>query len=361
MSEFNRIIVVVNEQGQERFDEIFENLGSKVVFVDYASNWIKQVPVESNSIIFFNILMSKTKLAKLTEEKVANNMAKIFLLDMDNREMLLSRFEPDVPIIDFISRPPRLREIINKISMVLTQKKMCLEISKYQDQLNKNEDKLRLFTSAITHELSSPLRYMRLGLEMVQGELSKTGISAKSENFKLLLGNIAKLEIISEQLSELVKFKFDKEDYQVIELNRTITSVLSYLEPEITKARAQLKVDDNLPSIMINGPGIFIVLKNVLKNALIYNGKRGSTISISRDDVGIYHIITVVDHGIGINPKYLTKIFEPFKRLHSYEDFEGLGLGLYISQQIIEDIGGKIEISSQLDKGTTVQLFLPKS
>jgi signal transduction histidine kinase len=70
--------------------------------------------------------------------------------------------------------------------------------------------------------------------------------------------------------------------------------------------------------------------------------------------------IEVADNGIGMEEKYFKKIFKPFERLHSQSTFEGTGIGLAICKKIVQRHHGSIMVTSELQKGTTFKVSLPK-
>ncbi|MBA4266838.1 MAG: histidine kinase, partial [Comamonadaceae bacterium] len=67
----------------------------------------------------------------------------------------------------------------------------------------------------------------------------------------------------------------------------------------------------------------------------------------------------VSDNGIGIAAEHLSKLFQPFQRLHLRKDYEGTGLGLSISRQIAELHGGSIEVHADVDRGSCFSVTLP--
>ena len=74
-----------------------------------------------------------------------------------------------------------------------------------------------------------------------------------------------------------------------------------------------------------------------------------------------YYKITVSDNGIGFDQKYTDEIFMVFKRLHSYHEFEGTGVGLSICKKIIEKHNGFIKAESSLNEGSSFIIYLPET
>ena len=101
-------------------------------------------------------------------------------------------------------------------------------------------------------------------------------------------------------------------------------------------------------------------LTQLLANALKFTRPRPQArISLTgRQEIG-QCVLTVADNGVGFNPAYEARLFQPFSRLHSPKAFEGLGLGLAITRKIIERHGGHIEASSEPGGGCRVSVRLP--
>ena len=77
------------------------------------------------------------------------------------------------------------------------------------------------------------------------------------------------------------------------------------------------------------------------------------------DKKSMYHHISVLDNGIGFDPRYATKIFDPFQRLASDRTTAGSGIGLAIVKKVIENHGGWIDADGKRDHGATFRLYFP--
>jgi len=99
------------------------------------------------------------------------------------------------------------------------------------------------------------------------------------------------------------------------------------------------------------------VVVNLLTNALRYGG--GGAVEVSVHQEGCHAVIDVRDHGKGIAPDFIERIFEPYERGAKSGEPKGLGLGLYISRQLATSHGGQLTASSAPGQGATFSLTLP--
>jgi signal transduction histidine kinase len=100
-----------------------------------------------------------------------------------------------------------------------------------------------------------------------------------------------------------------------------------------------------------------IAIGNVVLNACKYSNNKEVTIQM--DIQNRQGIITITDTGIGIPSAEIKHIYDPFFRASNTKGFEGYGIGMPLSANIIKLHKGRIEVSSELEKGTTVTIFLP--
>jgi signal transduction histidine kinase len=127
------------------------------------------------------------------------------------------------------------------------------------------------------------------------------------------------------------------------------------------RVRIELDVADGLPTILLDLRRIKQVLINLLSNAIKFTEPGGTiTISAAIDESGGM-TIAVRDTGIGMRQDEIPKALEPFGQIDSSlaRRYEGTGLGLSLAKQLTETHGGQLQIESQIDVGTTVNVSLP--
>jgi chemotaxis family two-component system sensor kinase Cph1 len=119
---------------------------------------------------------------------------------------------------------------------------------------------------------------------------------------------------------------------------------------------------DLLPAITTDDTQLVQVLQNLIGNAIKYRGAVVPLVHVSaKRSSGKEWIFSVRDNGQGIAPQYFERIFIIFQRLHGRQEFNGTGIGLAICKKIVERMGGRIWVESQLEKGSTFYFSLPES
>lgn len=217
------------------------------------------------------------------------------------------------------------------------------------------------FVANASHELRTPLAVIRGYVETLED-----GLVAQPERpqvFQTLNQNIRRMGDLIEDLLHLSKlespeFTFKPEKVLIREI---VQAVLSALKPqaEAKKQNLFLDVPEELP-LVGDRRELEVALKNLLENAVHYTGERGKiSIGATRTDGAVE--ITVADTGIGIPSQDLSRIFERFYRVDKSRSKEegGTGLGLSIVKHIAEAHGGRVEVESEVGKGSKFTLVIP--
>ena len=221
------------------------------------------------------------------------------------------------------------------------------------------------FLSIAAHELKTPvtslsmqLQMTRRGVNVIQdmtppaAKLAKTLDSAISQ-VKRLTALIEDLLDVSRVESGKMTYRFDQ-----VNLGELVQEVAERFAEQIRAAGCALKLQYRAKiNIHCDRFRIEQVVTNLLTNAIKYG--TGSTIVMELRALGAGAAISVTDQGMGIAADKQPRIFDRFERAISHRSISGLGLGLYISKQIVNAHGGDILLRSRLGEGSCFTVQLP--
>ncbi|QCW05019.1 PAS domain S-box protein [Natrinema pallidum] len=142
------------------------------------------------------------------------------------------------------------------------------------------------------------------------------------------------------------------------ELESVLESVVADLRLRIDEANADIEIAA-LPRVEGDASQLRQVFQSLLSNAIEYTDGEPPRISVDAERRGSEWLISVHDEGIGIESDDQDRVFEVFQRLHSRENYSGIGIGLALWQRIIERHGGEIRVDSEPGVGSTFSLTLP--
>lgn len=230
------------------------------------------------------------------------------------------------------------------------------------DQANRTKDE---FLSIASHELKTPLTPLKMQVQMLKRAILNAGERgpdpARAQRA---------LDISEQQINRLVRLIDDlldvsrinagklKLNRESIDLAALARNVGEHYAPQLTAAGCELAlaVPDSL--ILAADPlRIEQVVVNLLTNAAKY--APGSRVELSVERRADQAVIRVSDTGPGIPEEARQRVFDRFERVHSKDQVSGLGLGLFISRQIVEAHGGRIDVVSESGKGSTFTIQLP--
>jgi PAS domain S-box-containing protein len=228
------------------------------------------------------------------------------------------------------------------------------------NELTQNNKDLKQFSYITSHNLRAPLSNLTGLLDLlndipIENKALKEILNGFSSSTKMLndtINDLAKVIVIKDSLS-IAKEKLIIGDILTSTLHQ-LTNIISLNKPEIKLSL------DKAPEIYANKTFFESILLNLLTNALKYKAKdKQLKIAISSKELNNKIILTFCDNGIGIDLKRnKDKVFGLYQRFHDYPDSKGLGLYLVKSQ--VESMGGKIEIESEVNLGTTFTLTFNK-
>jgi len=237
----------------------------------------------------------------------------------------------------------------------------------------KNQDKLKLmhnvvkeqnerltsFADIITHNLRSHSGNLSMLTVFLEEDFS---LLNENENFILLKKAIANLQETMDHLTQVAKIK------EVDESKIETLNLYDYVDKAIYNIKAIAK---NTNTTIINNVGedfcvkgipayLDSVILNFLTNAIKYRSdKRLPVVKLTASILNDYVVLNIADNGLGIDlEKYGDKLFQIYKTFHRNED--AIGIGLFITKNHIESMGGKVIVTSEVDVGSEFSIYLKK-
>lgn len=237
------------------------------------------------------------------------------------------------------------------------------------DKLKKSEEDLKLalairdqFISIASHELKTPLTSLKLQLQMMYRDLrneERPCCVSAAKSLELSNRQVDRMNDLIENLLNVARINSGKLDLKLEEfdLSEVLNECLEKFKALFQESECEVicKVDTKLYGKW-DRSRIEQVFSNLLSNAIKYAPKKPISITLAKENDVI--TLTVRDHGPGIPTEKQSVIFDRFVRATNENNISGLGLGLYITKQIVEAHKGTIEVNNE-DKGASFRVKLP--
>lgn len=296
----------------------------------------------------------------------AKETAIIFLSAVNKEEKFITKGYSSGGL-DYITKPVNMDILLLKVKTfyrIYEQSRKLIEIQKaLLDEIEfrkKAERKKDEFISIASHELKTPLT-------SVKGYMQLLGRSVEKGDIPTVKKHLLKAQVQLEKLNELIadlldiskiesgKLKFSKKHFSIDDLLDNVVDIMHQSNPEFQLVR-QGKIGQE---IFADEMRVEQVIINFLTNAIKYSpGTDKVHINASLEGEKIY--IGVRDFGIGIDPKLHSHVFDKFYRVEETSiHFQGLGIGLYISAEIIRRHKGEVGVKSKPGEGSEFYFILP--
>jgi PAS domain S-box-containing protein len=226
-----------------------------------------------------------------------------------------------------------------------------------QKELEQRKDD---FVSLVCHELRTPLASIK-GYSQLLERATRDNDAITHTLVKKQLASVSTLSALVSDLLEVSRIQSNSLSYKhsSFDVYKLIADTIELVRN--THKSCKIKHTNRIESVILYADWMRIqqVLINILNNAIKYN-QRNKEIVLETVKEGENIIISVQDFGIGIPQCEQDRLFEQFYRAsHTIERFSGLGIGLYLSKQIVQHHGGDIWLESDVGKGSTFYIRLP--
>lgn len=330
--------------------------------------------------------MNGFELAELMRGTEKTKNIPIVFVSAAGRELNYAFKGYETGAVDFLQKPLDVQAVMSKVAVFVDLSRQrqaikiqvqALEQSRREQETLLNElrctqEELKLavrmrddFMSIVSHELRTPLNGLILETQLRKLHLENDNMQAFTpDRLKLMTTRderqITSLIRLIEDILDVSRIRTGKLSIRpaTVDLGVLVEQVLESYSAQLSEARCTVT-----PEISSGVTGhwdafrIEQVVVNLLTNAMRYGAKQPVNVRVFAD--GEQAHVQVQDHGVGISVDDQARIFEQFERVNANQSAQGLGLGLFITEQIVSAHGGKINVYSELGVGSTFEVVLP--
>lgn len=231
-------------------------------------------------------------------------------------------------------------------------------VKKRTTELEAANHHLESFSYAVSHDLSAPLRAIRAYSHMALDSASPQLDVTTKRYLETIHSSGERMATLIEDILRLSQFSKQPLDTTTVNLSALATEIVTRLATESPNRKYQLIVEPHLIAEADHGL-TKVALENLLANAWKYTSKsEKAVIEFGATQQNGTPVFYLRDNGAGFDMRYAKKLFEPFHRMHSDEQYRGHGIGLATVQRIVHRHNGKIWADAEPNKGATFYFTL---
>jgi len=260
--------------------------------------------------------------------------------------------------------PHELQEANERLhSAIQERQRVEAELRELNEQLEakvrQRTEELEQFIFAASHDLQEPLRQLGSYAQFLEADLDEALPQRAEEDLKFIREGSNRMSVIVDSLLQLSRAGRQPLETTNVRLRDCVTTALADLEQTPGMAAAQV---GQIPEVTVHADATLLtsVYQNLISNALKYTDGP-AVIEFTAECGTEAATVGVRDRGIGIDPASAERIFDPFVRLHGYDETPGAGIGLSLVRRIIERHGGRVWVEPNDDgRGAHFRFTLPE-
>jgi signal transduction histidine kinase len=251
---------------------------------------------------------------------------------------------------------------LDNVTMRERQQALISELGERSDQLAAVNKELEAFSYSVSHDLRAPLRHVSGFAELLQKSPGPEFDDARKRYLRLISESAVKMGELIDAL--LIFSRMGRAE--MLRSHVDLNTIVRQAQRDAAEAEPERTVEwviKELPTVPGDPSMLQLVFTNLLSNAFKYSRTRdNATIEIGTAEGTNDHefVVYVKDNGVGFDMTYANRLFGVFQRLHRADEFEGTGIGLANVQRIVLRHGGRVWAESEVGKGATFYVALPK-
>jgi signal transduction histidine kinase len=255
----------------------------------------------------------------------------------------------------------KVNEDLKKSKMELEKAKEDLEqkVKERTIALETSNNELEHFAYATSHDLKEPLRMITSFLQLLERKYENDLDEDAHEYIGYAVDGAKRMDGMINDLLEYSRVTSEERVFNNLDTQKILDEALLNLKVAVDESGAMV-THENMPVVKGDEKLMVQLFQNLIGNAIKYcDTNKIPEIHVAAKIEDDHYLFSVSDNGIGMDSKYLTKIFTIFQRLHGNDEYNGTGIGLSIAQKIVKQHGGDIWAESTLGKGSTFYFTIP--
>jgi PAS domain S-box-containing protein len=252
----------------------------------------------------------------------------------------------------------RVRLILLAFEDVTERRRLERSLQRALAELERSNQELERFASIASHDLQEPLRKIRAFGERLETICEGTLPEKGRDYLARMTAAAARMQALINSLLSLARVGTGGDAWREVDLGILVSEVVADVEEALSRTGGRVEVG-TLPSVTADPTQMRQLFQNVIVNGLKFRGAAPPVIRISATARDSDWQIIVADNGIGFDPKYAERIFQPFERLQGRDVYEGTGIGLALCRRIVQRHGGSIAADASPGSGARFTINLP--
>ncbi|OGS74840.1 MAG: hypothetical protein A2063_05405 [Gallionellales bacterium GWA2_60_142] len=236
-----------------------------------------------------------------------------------------------------------------------------MELKEKSEALQRSNSDLERFAYSVSHDMRQPLRAVSGHLQLLQRSMKNKLDDDERENMNFALEGAKRMDSMIVSLLDYSRVGRKTEAKALMPAREALEDAMGFLGPMMHDSEAEVSVAGEWPQVYASRDELTRLFQNLIGNALHYHEQdQAPRVEIESSIGERQWRVMVRDHGIGIDPAQLDRLFQFFSRLQSRARFEGTGMGLALCRRIVEHHGGRIWAESEGEgRGSTFSFELP--
>jgi len=232
------------------------------------------------------------------------------------------------------------------------------QVARRTEQLQEANEELEAFAYSVSHDLRAPLRAIEgFGALLVEDAESRLSDTSK-HSIERIRYNVQKMSQLIDDLLRLSRIARQALEYSEVDLSRLARESVEEMSVRFPGRKLSVSIQEGL-SVNADRALMELMLLNLFDNAWKFTSALPEAlVAFSAADIGDERVYSIRDNGVGFDMAYADKLFTPFQRLHSEQEYGGSGIGLSIVRRIVTRHGGRIWAEAAPNKGATFYFTL---